>query len=173
MSIYSLFLCLRCNCHHHQLSFLSRRISVNSNDETCSHEFDTFSLHEKHADNIFPHFFLPSHSSLPLSLFLFLSLSLELFTSLQQFVLCQLFPFPPISLGIRSILSLIPVSLSPFLSLYARIPRVSHPVYPHSSSCPFILVPQFPLSNPHHQLDVFGPFANNAATVLAPPRYFR
>lgn len=31
--------------------------------------------------------------------------------------------------------------------LYTHVhSRVSHPVYPHSSSCPFILVPQFPLS---------------------------
>lgn len=105
-------------------------------------------------------FFLPSYSSLSLlSLFLFPSLSLERFTSLQQFVLCQLFPSPPF----------LSVFAVPFFLLFYLYTRVSHPH--HSSSCPFILVPRFPLSDLHHPLDVFGPFANNA--VLAPPRYFR
>lgn len=65
-----LFLYLRCNCHRHQLSFLSRRISVNSNDETCSREFDTFSLH------VFPHFFFfPLIALFPFSLSFYFPLS--------------------------------------------------------------------------------------------------
>lgn len=124
---------------------------------TMKHARANLTHFQKHADNVFPHFFFFPLIARLLSLFLFPSL--ERFTSLQQFVLCQLFPSPPF----------LSVFAVPFFLLFYLYTRVSHPH--HSSSCPFILVPRFPLSDLHHPLDVFGPFANNA--VLAPPRYFR